>query len=803
MAAEPPTPSNRSWFLAGLFCTTLATLALETLDTRLVSALTWYHLSFFAVSMAMFGMAGGAVHVYLGGERYQGDAARKALVRFTLLLAATIPMSHIANLAIPFTIDPSLTAMVGCVLGTLVLALPFYLAGIVVAIALTRIPGAVGITYAVDLLGAALGALLVIPLLTITNLPSAVFLVGAIAAGGALCFARMEGVRTRAPALIGVLVAIAIANTFTQHGFRVLYSKENVLHTESIAHEAWNIHSHVVANQPEPHPPHYWGKGKGAPDIIVDVVDMSIDGSAGTNITRWDGHDLGAIDWVRYDVTSLPYHLRKGGDAAIIGVGGGRDLLTAIWGGSRSVTGIEINAIFVDLLEHRWRDFAGLADRPEVHLVNDEARSWLTRNDQRFDVLQMSLIDTWAATGAGAFTLSENGLYTLDAWRVFLGSLKPTGIFSVSRWYSPEKASETSRLLSLGTAALLERGVADPSQNMMLVARKSVATLLVSPSPFTPEDIDAVMRTAAEYDFTVLLAPGKPSLVPLLGKIAESTSLASLHRTIDHEPLDFSPPTDRRPFFFNMLRPTKIWEGFGSSAGVIVRGNILATMTLLFLFLVAAALVAAVIIGPLWRAGMPAMSRKALTYALTYFASIGMGFMFVQIPLMQRFSVYLGHPTYAIAIILFSMILFAGIGSSVSDRIPVERAPVWLVIVPLAIAVTLVAATASIQPIIDRTIRYDLPVRGLIVVATTAPLALLLGCCFPIGLRLTGRISPEATAWMWGVNGASGVLASVAAVAVSMWAGIDVSLCVAAVLYAALVVSARALWAIAFSAEPA
>jgi hypothetical protein len=799
--AEPIPQSGRPWFLAGLFCTTLATLALETLDTRLVSALTWYHLSFFAVSMAMFGMAGGAVHVYLGGARYQGDAARGALVQITLLFAASIPLSHVANLAIPFTIDRSLTAMVGCVLGTVVLALPFYLAGIVVAVALTRIPGAVGITYAVDLTGAALGALLVIPLLSLANLPSAVFLVGAIAAVGAACFSRMNRVGTKAPVLAAGLIVIAVLNSLTPNGFRVLYSKENVLNTDSIAHEAWNIHSHVIAKKQEPRPLHYWGKGEGAPNVMVNVVDMKIDGSAGTNITEWDGKDLDAISWVQYDVTSLPYHLRKGGDAAIIGVGGGRDLLTALWGRSRSVTGIEINAIFVDLLEHRWRSFAGIADRPEVRLVHDEARSWLTRTDQKFDVLQMSLIDTWAATGAGAFTLSENGLYTVDAWRVFLGALQPTGIFSVSRWYSPDKASETSRLLSLGTAALLDRGAAEPRKHLLLVARNTVATLLVSPSPFAEADIAAVDQAAAHYGFTVLLAPGRPSPVPLLAAIADSTSDKALHDTIDKEPLDFSPPTDRRPFFFNMLRPTKLSAGLSSSTGVIVRGNMLATMTLLFLFLVAATLVAAAIIGPLWRAGMPRMSRRALAHALVYFSAIGMGFMFVQIPLMQRFSVYLGHPTYAIAIILFSMILFAGIGSLVSDRIPVERSPAWLVVVPLAIAAALVAITFSIQAIIDRTIGYDLLVRACIVVATTAPLALLLGCCFPIGLRLTGRISQDATAWMWGVNGASGVLASVVAVAVSMWAGIDVSLCVAAALYLALIVSARALWTIGVSTD--
>jgi hypothetical protein len=689
------------------------------------------------------------------------------------------------------------------VLGTLVLALPFYVAGIVVAVALTRIPGAVGMVYAVDLLGAALGALLVIPLLSVTNLSSAVFVVGAIAALGAWCFAKMDATPTRAPIVAAALVAVAGLNGVTHYGFRVLYSKEAVLHTEAIAHEAWNIHSHVIAKKPERRPPHYWGKGDGAPDVVLNLVDMSIDGSAGTNITEWDGQDVDAISWVQYDVTSLPYHLRKRGDAAIIGVGGGRDLLTALWGQSTSVTGIEINAIFVDLLEHRWRRFAGIADRPDVRLVHDEARSWLTRADQKFDVLQMSLIDTWAATGAGAFTLSENGLYTLDAWRVFLDALEPTGIFSVSRWYSPDKASETSRLLSLGTAALLERGVPEPRSHLVLVARNTVATLLVSPSPFSPDDVGRVDRAAAQYGFTVLLAPGRPSAVPLLAEIADSTSREALDRTIDDEPLDFSPPTDRRPFFFNMLRPTKITAGLGSSTGVMVRGNMLATMTLSFLFLVAATLVAAVIVGPLWRAGMPRMSRRALGYALAYFAAIGMGFMLVQIPLMQRFSVYLGHPTYAIAIILFSMILFAGVGSSLSDRIPVERAPGWLVVVPLAVAGALLMATFSLQTIIDRTIRYDLAVRALVVVATTAPLALLLGCCFPIGLRLTGRISPDATAWMWGVNGASGVLASVAAVAVSMWAGIDVSLCLAALLYLGLVGCGRALWTIGRASDVA
>lgn len=793
-------PAQRRWFLLGLFLITLATLALEILDTRLVSALTWYHLSFFAVSVAMFGMAAGAVRVYLGGDEFRGERAPHQLRRWALILAACIPVTHVMNLCVPLTVDPSLTAVTASVLATLLLAIPFFAAGVVVAIALTRIPGAIGTTYAIDLLGAALGSLLVVPLLEVSNLSSSVFIISAVAAMGAWCFAKMSGVASRSHFLAVALVVAGVANGLSSNGFRVLYAKGNLVRTEGITHEAWNIHSLVVANKPEDTKPHYWGKGEGAPTHKITTVNMNIDGSAGTTMTKWSG-DASELDWVKYDVTSLPYHLRQKGDAAIIGVGGGRDVLTALWAKSTSVTAVEINDVFVKLLNGPFRKFAGLAGRPDVDLVHDEARSYLTRTDKRFDVLQMSLIDTWAATGAGAFTLSENGLYTQEAWRVFLGALKPTGIFSVSRWFSPEKASETSRLLALGTSSLLEMGVEKPAQHMVLVGRKTVATLMISPTPFTAKDRQRLDEAVATYGFKILLAPGHKAADPSLQRIAASRDIDALSQAIDNETYDFSPPTDERPYFFNMLRPSKLVQGLKASKGVMVRGNMLATATLLLLFCIAFSLVGAVIVGPLWRSGLPKMSRNAFAISVAYFSAIGMGFMLVQIPFMQRFSVYLGHPTYAIAIILFSMILFTGIGSFLSDRIPVIDKPGWLVAYPLAIGVTIIAITQTIQPLIDGTISEGLLTRGLLVVAITAPLSLLLGLCFPIGMRLVERISPDATPWMWGVNGASGVLASVIAMAISMWAGIHMSLYVAAVLYLSLMMVARALWKLGGQAE--
>jgi hypothetical protein len=210
------------------------------------------------------------------------------------------------------------------------------------------------------------------------------------------------------------------------------------------------------------------------------------------------------------------------------------------------------------------------------------------------------------------------------------------------------------------------------------------------------------------------------------------------------------------------------------------------------LFAIATLLVVAIIIWPLMRAGLPAMSASSFAWSVAYFSAIGFGYMLIQIPFLQRFSVYLGHPTYTLSIILFSMILFTSIGSLLSDRLPVDRHR-WVLKLPIAIAVSIMLLTIALQPIIDATIDLELPARSLIVIACTAPVAVLLGFCFPIGMNLVGRVSADAAAWMWGINGACGVLASIAAVAVSMWLGIHTNLILAAAIYALLSIPAHVL----------
>ncbi|MFT4542647.1 MAG: SAM-dependent methyltransferase [Planctomycetota bacterium] len=789
---------RQPWFLAGLFLVTLTTLCLEVLDTRLLSVMTWYHLSFFAVSTAMFGMSAGALQVYLRKELYEGDRARESLIRNTFLFAISIPISHIANLVIPIAEGPSLESDLGLFISTLALAAPFYLSGVAVAVCLTRIPGKIGLVYAVDLVGAALGSLLVLPLLEYTNISTAVMICGALAAVAAFCFSMAFSARGKVSAIVVslLLVAAGVGNMMADSNLRIWWPKGQSSRNQQVDDENWNIHSQIMllGAKDKDISPWYWGPGKGAKQYKVRSQRMIIDGNAATAMTKWDGNRE-SLKWVSHDVTSLPYHIRKGGSAAIIGVGGGRDILTALWADSQKVTGVEINAILLGYLQNEFREYCGIADFPGVKLVHDEARSYYTRETERYDVLQMSLIDTWAATGAGAFTLTENGLYTIEAWRIFLDVLKPNGIFSVSRWYSEDDASETSRLMALGTAALIDRGIENPRSCMALIAVGRVATLMLSLTPFSEQDLRKLQVSSNEMGFKPLIMPGLDPENEQLNAIVSAATMDELAVACEHEYFDYSPPTDERPFFFNFLKPgslVKKEEVTKRSPGVLV-GNLKATNTLITLAQISLLLVLGLVFLPLVRTGLPDMPAASFLLSVMYFGAIGFGFMMVQISFMQRFSIYLGHPTYAVIVILFSMILMAGVGSWISDKIPAERSGLVAFAYPLAVAGALYAALTLIQPMIDTTIHEDLSTRIMYVLAMVAPVSLLLGLCFPIGMRLVGQISDDSMPWMWGVNGGCGVLGAVLAVGLSMWGGISWNFYGAIGMYGALAIIAPAL----------
>ncbi|MCC6989431.1 MAG: hypothetical protein IT181_10555 [Acidobacteria bacterium] len=772
---------------AGLGLTMLATLLLEIVDSRLLSVVTWYHLSFVAISVAMLGAAAGAVAVFVSPARFPLHDGPRQLATWAARFAMVLPISHLLSLVIPMPDGQQWTSMdlVVLALSLGVIATPFALGGIVTTLALTRTQAPVGRLYAADLLGAAIGCLAAVALLDTTNLSAAAFAATAVAALGALAFRRAAGLSLGlAVPVTLVLALVAMAGNVRGEAVRVMYPKNRLAWNKPVLRSLWNSHAHILAFLPEVGPAFYWGGGDGAAQFTNNQAFVVVDGEAGTPMTEWDGNPA-SLDWVSYDVTALPYQLRKAGRVGIVGVGGGRDILAAIWSRSPSITAVEINSNVVALLTEHARRFTKIADHPGVTLVHDEGRAYLTRSREQFDVLQMSLVDTWAATGAGAFTLSENGLYTREAWKIFLDRLTPTGIISVARWFSQGQASETSRLIALAVGALIDRGAAAPQQHLALVARGNVATLMVSPTPLSSADLDALDAACAARGFTVLASSRVPAADARLAAILAASSSDALTIAATDATFDYQPPTDARPFFFNMLKPRAWLAGMVSTDGGVIAGNLRATGTLVAILAVSLVFVAGAIVLPLVVRGRPALPGGSLAAGLTYFTLIGTAFMCAQVAFLQRFSVLLGHPTYALVVVLFSMILFAGLGSFVSERAVGARGErfglfTWV------LAAGLAATAVSIAGICASAVAWSTTARVATVLAIVAPLSLLMGFCFPHGARLVQSRDESALAWMWGANGAAGVVASIAAVMISMTLGIEANLWVAVACYAVL-----------------
>jgi hypothetical protein len=805
----------RRFFYLGVFLVTASTLILQVVQTRILSVVTWYYLAFFVISMAMFGLTAGAVWVYLQRGRFTALTLSHDLAVYSVVYSIVTSGALVIQLIVPPMFAVALTSVLTWTLLAVAMAAPFFCSGVVVSLALTRSPYPVGRVYGVDLAGAAFGCLASLALISVTDGPSVVLWAAAMGAAASYAFscsgagpspARRPGALIERRGLILAATCVAaVANGSTDVGLVPLYVKGHFEGGPPLFRK-WNSFSRVVMSDTFVDTPQLWGASSTFPRDRWRIPQrhLNIDGEAGTSAYELRG-DVTKAGFLRYDVTNVAYHLPGHRTAAIIGVGGGRDMIAARLFGIPDVTGIEINPTFVRLLKDdpRFSDFVGMNAMGGMTFVIDEARSWFARSDRRFDVIQMSLIDTWAATGAGAFTLSENSLYTVEAWQIFMRHLTPQGVFTVSRWFESDRPFETSRMISLAMATLFALGAPEPRRHLVVATSERIATLILSPRPFSAEDLATLDDAARTLAFRLLAAPHVEPGFPSLGAILGSTSLPELVETTSASELDETPATDERPFFFNQLPlrdPLRtIQIGLLGRHGPVVQGNLRATATLVVLFLISLGLVVAAIVWPL-RPALADVGRGLVVAGTAYFLLIGVGFMSVEIGLLQRMSVFLGHPTYSLSIVLFSLILATGAGSLVSDAIPLDRR--WaLVAWPLVTAAYFWAVLAFLPSITARYAGEPLLLRATIAVLIIGPGGMLLGWGFPTGMRLVERVDRTPTPWFWGVNGAAGVLASSLAVACSIALGISTTIAIGTACYLLLVPAALAMHRSAVSAD--
>jgi hypothetical protein len=788
------------WFLAGVLVTCMCSLMLQIMETRILSVSTYYHLAFFAISIAMLGMTAGALAVFYRADvRYTLERLCGLLSSIMAVYAWSVLVSLALILSMAFGAVPkTLAACVDWLIALVVLLPPYVLLGAAVSLALTRSSVQVGLVYGVDLIGAAGGCLVTLLLLSLTDTYTGILLVGAIGAAAGLAFraASRQGGSAPAPtssakpflsasvALLALLVAAGVNGSLGLKGLHPVVIKGGLEDVSELAEMRWNSFSRVVMSKPQQSPAFMWSASDIAPHVTLDQALLNIDGAAGTAMYRWDG-DPRKLDFLRYDETALAYYIRNQGRAAIIGIGGGRDILTASVFGFRDITGVEYNPIFIRLFHDDYRAFDGSDHVAGLTLVNDDARSWFARSDQHFDLIQMSMIDTWAATGAGAFTLSENNLYTVDGWKRFLARLTPTGVFTVSRWYAPENADETARILSLAMATLIELGLPNPRDHIYLSGNGRLSTLIVGRSVLTPAELETLNRTSQALGYAVLAAPGRTSADATFNRILGARTTGELIDIGRRTTLNLTPTWDENPFFFNQLRISNpgTMARIGLAPGV-ARGNLTATLTLVTLLILSALVTVLVVIYPA-RGAIAHTKVRTLAWCSAYFLLIGVGFMFVEISLIQRMSIFLGHPIYGLVIVLFSVILATGVGSLVSER-AMPLTPAAVVGWPLALAAYVATMPFWLGGVLTAAEPASLIERAAVCVAAVAPGGILMGFMFPNGMRLCERLDTRLTPWLWAVNGAAGVLASSAALLVSIESSLNQALWVGAGAYAAL-----------------
>jgi hypothetical protein len=805
---------------AGVFVMSMAVMTLEIALTRIFSVTLWYHLAFMVISTALLGFgASGAYLTVRGGVRPDnlpqklttsaGLAAVSVVASFAII--SRVPLDPLAPLLAGISPGEQAWQTVWLILLLLVdyvlVVVPFFFAGLTLCGAFSTLARRISTLYFADLIGGGLGCLLVIAALWL--LPGqGVVLVAAGLAALAVFFFSLQGriepdaevgegghgvgapVRSSVTyvALAGVIVLFGLSpladrlfplyippskplyQAYTDPSIKLTYTgytpfaRVDVMYKEGASLGTWGISSRCNA--------------PASPEQMF----VTIDAAAITAITRFDG-DLDRIAFVNCAPSGLAYQVDASPPRSvlIIGPGGGIDVLTALYNRAQRIVGAEINPLIVDLVadEGLYRDFAGglYTDYPAVQIELAEGRNYVARSTERFDLIQFSQVDTWAAASSGAYSLSENFLYTTEAFLDYYDHLTDDGMLTVGRWYF-EPPQQAFRLVTIGAAALEARGVAVPAQHFMVVRAGDTSTFIMKKSEFTSEEVVRLRSVVDALGFEMLYAPdtGDPN-----NWFVRFFNAADRGRFFQDYPLDVSPTTDDRPFFFEYYG----WSNLGNFRS----GKI----TLVILLGQALLLATGFILWPLWRFQRRGLTTRCAPQFLIYFAALGVGFILIEIGLMQRFILLLGHPIYSTSVVLFSILTFSGLGSFLSGRLlhgETDPRRVQARVIPMLATLTVIYIFA-LPPLFYRLIDLDLTYRIAVSILLLAPLGLLMGMPFPLGIRLVDRINPGLVAWAWGVNGFSSVVGSIVAVMVAQSYGFSVAIGAAVVAYLMSLVAIR------------
>ena len=762
--------------LGGLALTSFSALLLELALTRLFSVVLFYHFAFLAISIALLGLGAGGVFAYLLKAKLAAKDTRRLAARLCLANSVVVLAVLEIVLHVPVALQVSWANFGRLTVLYLAAAVPFFLTGLLFAVVFARETRRIPRLYGADLCGGAMACLAVVPLLNWVGGPNVILVAGATMAAAGTIWAEFHALRRNAALLALALVALIGAN-YSGRLIDVVYAKGLFRDPAWVEFARWNALSRVEVDRQ--------GQAKA---IVIDADASTYIMNA--DLAHWQGteweHNLMAAP------PALANVLRPHGEFAIIGPGGGVDVLRAVANGSPSVTGIEINPIIATtIMRERYADYAQhLYDRPDVHIHVTDGRSFLRSTPQHFDVVQMTLVDTWASTAAGAFALSENNLYTVDAFREYFDHLKPDGMIAITRWEF-RHPREALRVVAVAMEALHRLGVANPARNFMVASQGELdadgipVVVLAKKTPFTAMEEKAVITHFDHYaELDPLYLPSQPGNNPFSDLIASNDPYAFARGYA----YNVAPVTDNAPFFFFTLKAGQILGEKGLSEGIDWKVN-LGVLVLLLVLVISLIAVLAFLVLPL---ALRSRNARQSPFPLLYFIAVGLGYILVEIAFIQRFVLFLGHPTYALTVVIFLLMLSSGAGSLFSriwlPRTDLGWVPIVLVIVTLLADVFFLPG--RLAALVGLDFGYRLLVSGILLI----PLGFVMGMPFPTGLRALAALpapefpsgqgaSDNSVEWAWAMNAAASVLGSVLAMVIAIQFGLTVTLACGATAY--------------------
>jgi hypothetical protein len=764
----------------------MATLLLELSLTRIFSVVFYYHMAFLAISIALFGLGVGGVFSYVvagwKGPLYT-KLGRLSSVNALLVLAALMVI----------LLQGDTPGNWSLALVYFTTSLPFFASGAIVSLAVSENMERIDRVYFFDLLGAAGGCLLLVPLLNQFGGPCTVIAAAICFAATAAIWHSMGGsVRGRAGSVALALILVAFLTYNQRHPIvDIRYAKGHRLQWESWS--KWNSISRIGVQA--------YKAGGGM---------IYIDADASTGIANFDfdhltpqqHHDL------LEDGIALPYAIRPGAKTLVIGPGGGWDVSRAVASGSHDITAVEINPIIATTVMREKYSYLSrrLYLRPDVHVHVEDGRSFVRRSTEKFQVIQATLVDTWASTAAGAFALSENNLYTTDAFRDYFAHLTDDGMVCFTRWgFDPPR--ESLRLISLGMAALNQLGEQQPWRHVIVGRQGSTEgwgaldTVLIARKPLSEPDIDHAKDLFAAAKMAAVYLPG----LDVRNQFSDLLLSPNPNEYERNYTFDITPVTDNRPFFFYTVQPRDLWNfvKHASHESADYKAANKALPLLFGLMAISLTATALILLTPPMLLGTRLPRHPGVLRFLLFFLFIGAGYILIEVGLIQKFVLFLGHPTYALTVVIFSMLTSSGAGSYASRKmIGGDEGRLIKVLGCVAMLAALLAFLVSTA--LSALVWLPLAAKVLITVVLLMPLGFAMGMPFPTALRRLEEMHAPAVRWAWSLNAAASVLGSVGALVCAIYLGLIQTLIIGGLFYlAALAVVARSTTAEIPAPEPA